>query len=724
MLTPTEEDAKNSARLVVSHLKQFRPTAFNYDCLSYEAAYNTSELFITQLVEAYVQSLTEGTAKFWRWFANLESVPAWFSNKVRVLADLVDGTAYIVDSDLQKHVATYTTTIAQGYKVIVIGHSQGNFYANQAYNVLFGSQPQLSQGTFSVLSVATPDSYVAGNGPYTTLTEDFIWSLPLLPPPLPPTTSNGPCGDPFFACHSFDVSYLPGTRSGPRILDHIVAALPTQSLPPLPPPPSNQPPAAGFLMTSGTQSATHGQNLNLTVPVGSTATVGFNGAPPRSSDPDGTVVAYEWSINSTMVSTASTFGQSFQAGTHTISLVVVDNVGARSGAAQGTIVVSEFPSNPVNISNTSSNEKRPTLSVDTAGIVHAAWWTDATTAGQILYSRSSNNGASFSPPIPVNGSFSSQLPSHISIGSDGQGSVYVAWYTWGSTQLASSNVFIANSRDGGQSFSQPVVVPQDLSRYGNVSTKLSLAAKPGGTVFVAWDVSLLAVSPLSRLGVVVVRSSDFGGTFSAPIVFHDRFFGDQQSGIGATDPSLAVDGLGRVFLAYNDVGHLAMGRSLDNGVSFSALSGPSATNWSGFEGGPDLSADAANRIHVGFNGKYTASADGGTSFSAVRTAYTGLPGIALWHQSFSVSPDGQNIIFLVEGDMGSGNVEIYSVRSVDGGATFSSLTNISNNSGQSGESGAWIYGGSRVIGLLTGRGFAIWHDNTPGNYDVLVRTIP
>jgi len=64
----------------------------------------------------------------------------------------------------------------------------------------------------------------------------------------------------------------------------------------------NQPPTAGCLMASGNQSATEGQILNLTVPIGGTANVSF--AAGRSSDPDGTIVGWEWRLNGILVSTA------------------------------------------------------------------------------------------------------------------------------------------------------------------------------------------------------------------------------------------------------------------------------------------------------------------------------------------------------------------------------------------------------------------------------------
>lgn len=101
----------------------------------------------------------------------------------------------------------------------------------------------------------------------------------------------------------------------------------------------NQPPTAGFLMGSGSQSATEGQTLNLRVPMGGTATVAFSA--DRSSDLDGTVFGWEWKIDGTVVSTASAFSTGLSKGTRDVTLVVTDDLGAKSIPAQGTIVVME-----------------------------------------------------------------------------------------------------------------------------------------------------------------------------------------------------------------------------------------------------------------------------------------------------------------------------------------------------------------------------------------------
>lgn len=231
MRTATEEEALDSAAKVTDQLKTFRTTAFNYDCLESAAAFDSDPNTGLQLLQAYLQLRVTETSEFWRWLSGIKRTSNSFASTFETLANITDGTAYVLQPELQKHVASYTSSIGAGMKVIVVAHSQGNFYANQAYSVLFGRQATSS--SFSIVGVATPADRVAGGGQYTTLDEDFIRYIPLA---LAPTTSFPRCSntpEPIkgFECHDFKQSYLVGTDSMNRILDQIVAALPTAKLP-------------------------------------------------------------------------------------------------------------------------------------------------------------------------------------------------------------------------------------------------------------------------------------------------------------------------------------------------------------------------------------------------------------------------------------------------------------------------------------------------------------
>jgi len=110
---------------------------------------------------------------------------------------------------------------------------------------------------------------------------------------------------------------------------------------PMPTPTPNQVPIAGFTMSLGSNSASDGQTLNITAPTGP---VFVNFSADRSSDPDGSLVAWEWNIDGVNASNANSFTYGLNIATHNVSLKVTDNAGATSQQATGQISIT--PSSP------------------------------------------------------------------------------------------------------------------------------------------------------------------------------------------------------------------------------------------------------------------------------------------------------------------------------------------------------------------------------------------
>jgi hypothetical protein len=111
-------------------------------------------------------------------------------------------------------------------KVIIVSHSQGNFFANQAYSNAVISEA--SRASIGIVGVANPDSFVAGGGPHVTLFEDavinayrlFRLSRGLPGPQTPNATNFLNLNDP--TQHFFIASYLPdGSDSETKILQAI-----------------------------------------------------------------------------------------------------------------------------------------------------------------------------------------------------------------------------------------------------------------------------------------------------------------------------------------------------------------------------------------------------------------------------------------------------------------------------------------------------------------------
>ncbi len=59
-------------------------------------------------------------------------------------------------------------------KLLLVGHSQGNFYVNSFYNTLVDKVDGVPSQSFGVYGVASPASYVAGGGKYITSSNDKV----------------------------------------------------------------------------------------------------------------------------------------------------------------------------------------------------------------------------------------------------------------------------------------------------------------------------------------------------------------------------------------------------------------------------------------------------------------------------------------------------------------------------------------------------------------------
>lgn len=128
-------------------------------------------------------------------------------------------TALLESATVDKITDRATAALADG-KLVILGHSQGNLFANRVY---YDRLSVSQESNTAVVAVATPADRVPG-GRYTTLKRDLI---ALLPGALIGNTDNGPCGDEK-QCHNFLHSYLPltsGRQSGPQILNQLIDAV-------------------------------------------------------------------------------------------------------------------------------------------------------------------------------------------------------------------------------------------------------------------------------------------------------------------------------------------------------------------------------------------------------------------------------------------------------------------------------------------------------------------
>lgn len=224
------EQSSADSSLRILKRKMFEAGTLTDDQWAFELSYNHNEGTYS-LFEVYRQAMGDQAASFWRWLGNTEVSPEWFQIATREIAATYDLAEALIDADLANHVQRYQGLLMEGSRVLVVAHSQGNLYANAAYTNLANSG-KVAMDAFGIVSVATPASYVAGSGPYFTLSDDLvIASVRLAMPNTLPSNVTNTLPDSDWKHHSFIDSYLNGDQTGPLIVNSALASASALSWP-------------------------------------------------------------------------------------------------------------------------------------------------------------------------------------------------------------------------------------------------------------------------------------------------------------------------------------------------------------------------------------------------------------------------------------------------------------------------------------------------------------
>jgi hypothetical protein len=190
----------------------------------FDISYNHDEK-IFSLFQVFRQRQGESVSTFWNWMSGVPLTPDWFKEKALDMAARVDQAQAVRDADLRSHIQRYKTLLMEGNRVLVVGHSQGNLYANSAYTNLAYDENNLPMEAFGIVAVATPSGLVAGGGPYITRDDDLVidavrWFFSgTLDGNISNSNSNSDWKN-----HSFIDAYLNGDQSGPMIINTALAA--------------------------------------------------------------------------------------------------------------------------------------------------------------------------------------------------------------------------------------------------------------------------------------------------------------------------------------------------------------------------------------------------------------------------------------------------------------------------------------------------------------------
>lgn len=182
----------------------------------YEIGYNTNEKILEQLLQVFEQKAHSETRFIWSFFSEFRG-PTWFNEIIREKFLKLERTIFLNGIDFRTQVAQYGDLLLGGYNVLAVAHSQGNFYANEVFDLLEKKNDGSSK-SLSILSVANPDDHVGGGGDYVTLKSD--WLIRSIPQAMPANVDNI---NPGLLDHAFVRNYLDGEPSGKTITDSIHA---------------------------------------------------------------------------------------------------------------------------------------------------------------------------------------------------------------------------------------------------------------------------------------------------------------------------------------------------------------------------------------------------------------------------------------------------------------------------------------------------------------------
>ncbi len=348
--------------------------------------------------------------------------------------------------------------------------------------------------------------------------------------------------------------------------------------------------------------------------------------------------------------------------------------------------------NPVNISNTSSDAQTPNLIASNDG-VFALWLETTSGKTDVFFSKSSDGGSTFDNPINLSMNITGQS-GYTQFAQSGK-DVYVVWQA---SLSGTAYVYLTKSSDGGTSFGKPVMISDN--------TKLAAfpqVAVSDNHVYFSW----LEKSDNNSTNVVFSKSDDNAASIGVSLYMTHNL---GNSGI----PKLVAAG-NQVSLAWEDNSKgnfdVFIAKSDDYGASFSLPVDMSAST--GQSGTPEIIVSKENVYAVWmdntagiFDIMFAKSTDGGKSFGTPvdvsrQTIDSGYPQFAV---------NGNNVYVAWTQTIASPNYDIYFAKSSNNGDTFDTPINISKNSGASG----WPKIAS------DGNIYISWVDSTPGKFDVFI----
>jgi hypothetical protein len=149
----------------------------------------------------------------------------------------------------------------------------------------------------------------------------------------------------------------------------------------------------------------------------------------------------------------------------------------------------------------------PAISISSQN-TYAAWSQGDTRQSAIFFSRSLDGGVTFSPPVRISGVAHTSFNPYMRL--DSTGNIYIVWAA-GSALAKNIKILFSKSTDQGISFSSPIT----LSTSAPNSFCPSIALGDGGQIYITWTSSDGGYQYASK--TYLSASVDNGNTFSVPL---------------------------------------------------------------------------------------------------------------------------------------------------------------------------------------------------------------
>jgi len=312
-----------------------------------------------------------------------------------------------------------------------------------------------------------------------------------------------------------------------------------------------------------------------------------------------------------------------------------------------------------------SSRSSPAVAVNDTGSVFVVWSDDRSGVSRIYFSKSDDNGSTFSANVPVVPLAQiAQDDPDIAIANN---TIYVVWAEdTNETIQAYPNIFMSRSLDWGQTFLFPAI------RIDSTGSSLSTQAFPsiaamGDCVFITWHDSRAD----SLLDIYGAYSNDSGSSFGPNVEVSD---GKAETRQAMSDAAILPDGEPCAVWHDERLGSLDIrfARSNDGGAHFLSSVLVSDGSSGSQQADPQIAVDMGGNISVAYRDnmagtyhvRYAMSRNSGTSFSASVIADNAPPNIGPV-DSLDVATGLNGTPLIVYDDNFAGNMDIYFTKMID-----------------------------------------------------------